>query len=153
MRRSVRIRRRIRHVRRLRFDHCPTRPASAPDGWRAGRRWAVLLPPPAPPLPFRVLFDVLVAIPPILVLILVYDIARVVVVVVATVDAGHFKMNATVVAMRLSACLPIPNMLTKTFHQWESRLCGGGTSNCRSNTLVHDDFASFWARVATESVS
>ena len=66
-----------------------------------------------------------------------------------TVDAGHFKMNATVVAMRLSACPPLPNMLTKTFHQSESRLCGGGMSNRRSNTLAHDDFASFCARVAS----
>jgi hypothetical protein len=66
-----------------------------------------------------------------------------------TVDAGHFKMNATVVAMRLSACPPLPDMLTKTFHQSESRLCGGGTSNRRSNTCVHDTFASFCAHVAT----
>ena len=51
-----------------------------------------------------------------------------------TVDAGHFKMNTTVVAMRLSACPTLPDMLTKTFHQSESRLCGGGTSNRRSNT-------------------
>ena len=149
MRRSIRFRRRVRRVRRLRFDDRPTRPASAPDGRRAGRRWAVLLPLPPPPPPFRVLVNVLVAIPPVLFVVLVYDIARVVVVVVATVDAGHFKMNATVVAMSLSACLPLPNMLRKTFHQWESRLCGGGTSNRRSITLVHDDFASFCVRVAT----
>ena len=66
-----------------------------------------------------------------------------------TVDAGHFKMNATVVVMRLSACPPLPNMLTKTFHQSESRLCGGGMSNRRSNTLAHDNFASFCASVAS----
>ena len=34
-----------------------------------------------------------------------------------TVDAGHFKMYATVAVMRLSARPPLPNMLTKTFHQ------------------------------------
>jgi hypothetical protein len=66
-----------------------------------------------------------------------------------TVDAGHFKMNLTVVTMRLSACPRLPNMLTKTFHQSESRLCGGGMGNRRSNTLAHDNFASFCASVAS----
>jgi hypothetical protein len=46
-----------------------------------------------------------------------------------TVDAGHFNMYATVAAMRLSARPPLPDMLTKTFHQSESRFCCRGTSN------------------------
>ena len=47
-----------------------------------------------------------------------------------TVDLGHRSRCATVCAMRLSARPPtIPDMLTMTFCQSESRICGQGTSN------------------------
>jgi hypothetical protein len=62
-------------------------------------------------------------------------------------------MYATVAAMRLSARPPIPDMLTMTFRQSESRICGQGTSNWRSNTHACDYFCLFWGLIVLQTPS
>ncbi len=40
-----------------------------------------------------------------------------------TLAPGHLIMKLTTAAMRLSTRLPLPDMLAKTFRQWESKIC------------------------------
>lgn len=69
-----------------------------------------------------------------------------------TLAPGHLIMKSTTAAMRLSTRLPLPDMLAKTFRQWESKICRRSTRYYRNNTVQWMFFGGFstilvWRRV------
>ena len=69
-----------------------------------------------------------------------------------TLAPGHLIMKSTTAAMRLSTRLPLPDMLAKTFRQWESKICRRSTRYYRNNTMRWMFFGGFstilvWRRV------
>jgi len=69
-----------------------------------------------------------------------------------TLAPGHLIMKSTTAAMRLSTRLPLPDMLAKTFRQWESKICPQSTRYYRNNTVRWMFFGGFstilvWRRV------